>query len=118
MALYQEILFLKYWFNGKYVVENVVPYYEPLVPAQKMDRHLWWANFTIPYINIKRPFPMDTTNISDLENFLGICLDPYDLDDKRKSLRNCVIPQTGKYILDCAIEISKEENLEQLSMNL
>lgn len=31
MALYQEILFLKHFFKGKWVVENVIPYYEPLI---------------------------------------------------------------------------------------
>ena len=33
---------------GKYVVENVIPYYEPLIQAQKRDRHLYWTNFTLP----------------------------------------------------------------------
>ena len=35
MKLYQEIIFLDKWFDGKYVVENVIPYYEPLIPAKK-----------------------------------------------------------------------------------
>ena len=35
MKLYQEIIFLQNWFDGKYCVENVVPYYEPLISAQK-----------------------------------------------------------------------------------
>lgn len=48
MALYQEILFLKHYFKGKYCVENVIPYYEPLMPAQKRGRHLYWTNFTLP----------------------------------------------------------------------
>jgi DNA (cytosine-5)-methyltransferase 1 len=48
MKLYQEILFLKYWFSGAYLVENVVPYYVPLIPAKKIGRHLFWSNFDIP----------------------------------------------------------------------
>jgi DNA (cytosine-5)-methyltransferase 1 len=48
MALYEEILFLKHHFEGKYVIENVIPYYEPLVEAQKRGRHLYWANFSLP----------------------------------------------------------------------
>lgn len=31
MKLYEEILFLEYYFKGKYCVENVVAFYEPLV---------------------------------------------------------------------------------------
>src|SRR5690606_6356816 len=33
MALYQEIIFLKHFFKGKYCIENVNPYYTPLIPA-------------------------------------------------------------------------------------
>ena len=48
MTLYQEIIFLKHYFDGKYVVENVIPYYEPLMPAKKRGRHLYWTNFNLP----------------------------------------------------------------------
>jgi DNA (cytosine-5)-methyltransferase 1 len=46
MKLYEEILFLHNYFNGKFVVENVIPYYEPLIPAKKRHRHLYWTNLT------------------------------------------------------------------------
>jgi len=36
MKLYQEIIFLEHYFKGKYVVENVIPYYEPLIPAKNV----------------------------------------------------------------------------------
>ncbi len=39
------ILFLENYFEGKYCVENVIPYYEPLIHAQKRGRHLYWTNF-------------------------------------------------------------------------
>ena len=48
MTLYEEIIFLQHHFNGKYVVENVIPYYEPLINAQERDRHLYWTNFKLP----------------------------------------------------------------------
>ena len=48
MKLYQEILFLEHYFKGKYVVENVIPYYEPLISAKKRGRHLYWTNFLLP----------------------------------------------------------------------
>ena len=45
--LYEEIVFLQTHFKGKWVVENVVPYYEPLIPAKKIGRHLFWSNFVV-----------------------------------------------------------------------
>jgi len=53
MGLYQEILFLKHFFNGKFVVENVKPYYEPLIkPSNEIGRHLFWSNFKITPFDI------------------------------------------------------------------
>ena len=49
--LYEEVVFLQNYFDGKYCVENVTPYYEPLIPAQKRGRHLYWANFNLPIID-------------------------------------------------------------------
>ena len=34
MALYEEILFLKHNIKGGWVVENVKPYYTPLIPPK------------------------------------------------------------------------------------
>ena len=46
MQLYEEIIFLRQWGkNIKWVVENVVGYYKPLIEAKKVGRHLFWANF-------------------------------------------------------------------------
>jgi DNA (cytosine-5)-methyltransferase 1 len=46
--LYEEIVFLDNYFEGKYCVENVVPFYEPLIPGKKRGRHLYWTNFNLP----------------------------------------------------------------------
>jgi DNA (cytosine-5)-methyltransferase 1 len=54
IKLYEEILFLQHYFKGKYVVENVIPFYEPLIPASKRGRHLFWTNFPIPNTLSKR----------------------------------------------------------------
>ncbi len=57
MKLYEEIIMLHNVsngnnprFKGKFIVENVIPYYEPLIPAKKRGRHLYWSNFNIPNI--------------------------------------------------------------------
>lgn len=48
LKLYQEIIFLNSYYKGKFCVENVVPFYDPLIPAKKRGRHLYWTNFNLP----------------------------------------------------------------------
>ena len=59
MNLYQEIIFLNQIFNtngskfkGRWVVENVRGYYEPLIKPQEIGRHYFWANFIITNIKV------------------------------------------------------------------
>ena len=48
MNLYQEVLFLTHYCKSiKWVVENVKPYYEPLIEPQESGRHCFWSNFHI-----------------------------------------------------------------------
>ena len=49
LKLYEEIIFLDNFFKGKWIVENVIPYYTPLIPGSKRGRHLYWSNFKIPH---------------------------------------------------------------------
>lgn len=45
MTLYQEIIWLQSFFKGKFVIENVKPYYKPLIqPTFVMERHCYWAS--------------------------------------------------------------------------
>ncbi|WP_163026577.1 DNA cytosine methyltransferase, partial [Campylobacter showae] len=47
--LYSLISFFKTFCKNKFVVENVIPYYDPLIfPNAKLLRHLFWSNFYIP----------------------------------------------------------------------
>ena len=117
MELYQIIIFLKQWFKGKWVVENVIPYYKPLIPAIKVDRHLWWSNFGIGYFTPTKKPPHETATVKQLEDFYGIDLSNYKPkgeNSKLKMLRNMVHPETGKYILNCAINSMQE--YEQLPL--
>ena len=98
MALYQEIIFLQANFNGLWLVENVKPYYKPLIPPTfEMQRHLFWSNF---YVQSKQ-FPTDilrSAQVPDLQIHTGIDLNQYKLSNKRQVLRNCVYPPLGEYI--------------------
>jgi DNA (cytosine-5)-methyltransferase 1 len=46
--LWQEVTLLKHFSICKYVVENVKPYYMPIIPqTAEIDRHYFWTNFSI-----------------------------------------------------------------------
>jgi DNA (cytosine-5)-methyltransferase 1 len=117
LKLYEEIIFLKQWFKGKYVVENVIPYYKPLMPGEEVDRHLFWANFKIGnYIVKNKKKSHEKAQVPYLEKYLGYNLDSYKGNNKRQILRNCVLPETGKYILDRAMDIINKSNTEQTEL--
>ena len=101
MTLYQEIIFLKHHAKGLWVVENVKPYYEPLIPGKLVQRHLFWSNFEITDINMKKDV-IRTAQIPDLQLHHGFDLSKYKLPNKRQVLRNCVYPELGLHILNCA----------------
>ena len=115
MKLYEEIIFLKTWFKGKWVVENVKPYYEPLVKPQIIGRHAIWSNFKISQIKVDYQIgTMDykaskqaiekarirRAQIPDLIDFHG--LQNFKLKNKRQVLRNCVLPKIGLHILEAS----------------
>ena len=47
MKLYEEIIFLQNYYEGIYCIENVIPYYKPLIEPQKIGRHLFWSNIKL-----------------------------------------------------------------------
>ena len=100
MMLYQEIIFLQNNFKGKWVVENVKPYYKPLIePTVELQRHLFWSNFPIKEKEFNKE-KIRTAQILDLQKLHGFNLSEYKLKNKRQILRNCVLPELGKYILE------------------
>ena len=125
MKLYEEIIFLKEHFKGQYVVENVIPYYEPLIPAKKRGRHLYWTNFNIPY-NLDRKEAkgiiggQTTDEVSKLCNFHNIdreFLDKYKgKQSKTKIIRNLVDYEAGKTILDTAMGIIQKQDINQTEL--
>ncbi len=119
MSLYQIIIFLKQWFKGKYIVENVIPYYEPLIPAKKIDRHLWWCNFNIGNFTPTKKPNHETATVKQLEEFYEVDLSkfkPKGKNTKLKMLRNMVHPETGKYVLDCALGIWSKKDYRQMDI--
>jgi DNA (cytosine-5)-methyltransferase 1 len=103
MGLYQEILFLKGYFDGDWVVENVNGWYEPLVEPYERQRHYLWSNFYIPEVDLAASNIYEGT-IDEWEDKLGYDLSGYEFDHNKKVkvLRNCVDPELGNHVLQAA----------------
>jgi len=119
MKLYQEILFLDKWFEGKYVIENVIPYYDPLIPAKKRGRHLYWTNFILPNnLNERKASIMESNN--EVEKWCEF----HDYDFRKykgkqsvqKVARNLVDYEAGKTILDTVMGIRTKQNINQAEL--
>ena len=119
MKLYEEILLLKHLFNGKYVVENVIPYYEPLIAAQKRHRHLYWTNFNLPTILTNRDVRISsgTDEVGKLCKFHDFDFYKYKGSQPvNKIARNLVDYEAGKTILETALNIQRAEQTNQLTI--
>lgn len=105
MKLYEEILLLKTFYKGFWVVENVISYYDPLITPQKSGSHYFWANFDIPVINNRKKVRNDKgyTLLKKMED-KGIYIENFYnyKGDKRTLLNNAIEPELGKAILDNA----------------
>ena len=119
MSLYQEIILLNHNFKGKWVVENVIPYYEPLIPAQKRGRHLYWSNFLIPNdLDRKESKGMIGGQVKNEQQklcaFHKIDLSSYKGgQSKMKIARNLVDYEVGLKIFNTARGIFIENNKQQ-----
>lgn len=103
MRLYQEIIWLQTFYKGKWVIENVKPYYTPLIPPTfSIDRHYFWSSDFILT-------PQFKNNYTDVRDDVNKMAKLYDIDlnilkscnvECRLVLRNMVVPEIGKYIFD------------------
>lgn len=119
MKLYQEIIFLSHFFKGKYCVENVISYYEPLITPQKRNRHYYWSNFKLPSIVSNR-----FTKVGKGENeFKRLCeFHNYDFNKykgtqrKDKIARNLVDYVAGKTIFEHGVRSILNKPLEPVGL--
>jgi DNA (cytosine-5)-methyltransferase 1 len=126
MSLYQEIVFLQHFFKGKWIVENVKPFYEPLIkPTAILGRHYAWSNFEITDFDLKTPkgFIVNGTvaGTEVLKDWLGIKYEGniYYKDNHcpAQVLRNCVHPEMGLHVFNCMNGVKKNEVVEsQISL--
>ncbi len=123
MMLYEEVIFLKHYFNGLYVVENVIPYYKPLIEAKKRARHLYWTNFNLPN---------DLGDREELNGYIGgtklgceknlsrlheIDLSSYKGEQRKdKIARNLVDFEAGRTIFQTAVNAMRGKNENQIGL--
>lgn len=106
MKLYQEIIFLQANAKCKWVVENVIPYYEPLIkPSIQLGRHNIWCNFSIPKVDFITNIKIKTSILKDYQKYN---LSTGNIKNKKQVYRNCVEPEIGEYILSIAENVKKE----------
>jgi len=121
MKLYEEIIFLDNFFDGKYVVENVNPYYEPLVIAKKRGRHLYWTNFNLP--NNINERELDGI-LCEMRQEVDVLSEFHDYDFRKykgeqpinKIARNLVDYEAGKTIFKHAVSIIMNQDIKQFDL--
>lgn len=110
LMLYQEIIFLDHFFDGNWVVENVKPYYKPLIrPTATLGRHLFWSNFEIPKYEVPEIDDFiisgsSNESIQKMKDWLGIQYNGNIYYQNNhcpaQILRNCVHPDLGLHIFN------------------
>jgi DNA (cytosine-5)-methyltransferase 1 len=135
LSLYEEILLLMHDFEGFYCVENVVPFYEPLIKPQKIGRHLFWSNFTIePMVNdlfmqngenpeFKNFINEQNLNSKrELQDWLGIHFEENIYYENNhcptQILRNCVHPNVGEHIFNCMLQSRSQDHKEENQLEM
>jgi len=119
LRLYEEALFLKHYFKGKYVVENVIPYYEPLIPCQKRGRHIYFCNFVLPANLGEREIQVGagSDEVKRLCEFHDYDFYQYKGEQRiDKIARNLVDYEAGKTIFDTARGIIQKSKTNQIEM--
>ena len=119
MKLYQEVIFLQHHFTGKWLVENVTPYYEPLIQGKKIGRHIYWSNFNLPSLDNVRKVKMcrGTNEVQELSKFHDYDFNKYKGKQRRdKIARNLVDYEAGKTILETALGIIRKSDIKQTSI--
>lgn len=112
MKLYQEIIFLTHFFKGKFCVENVIGYYEPLIKPVELGRHYFWSNFKMPNKGKAVADNVLRGSVNEMEEIKGFSLAGRKGIRKDQTIRNSVNPIIGLEILNAARNIITEKKVE------
>ncbi len=118
--LYQIIVFLDNFYHGKWVVENVISYYKPLIHPTTIGRHYYWSNFTITPTELPEINDMSRAHRKDMVKYLGFDYEGNIYINGNhcpvQILRNCVHPKEGLHIFNQAKGIYLSNNTDQLEL--
>jgi len=118
LRLYEEYILLEKYYQGKFVIENVIPYYEPLIPGQKRGRHIYWANFKLPENINERTFKFGCNDeVKSLCKFHEYDFYQYTGGQRvDKIARNLVDYEAGRTIFETAIGIIRKQDTKQMEL--
>ena len=120
LMLYQEIIFLQHFSDSsqKWVVENVIPYYEPLITAQQVGRHLYWSNFTIPKFETRKiQICQGVGEVNNLSEFHDYDFRKYTGEQRlNKIARNLVDYEAGRTIFETALGVIRSLDTKQIQL--
>lgn len=125
-SIYGLQIFFDYQYKGLYVIENVQPFYQTLMPPmRRIDRHLFWANFFIPkpiknlvdsrlshdkQLHKRERSIIMRGSLEDLAKYHEFDLSLLNgIENKETLLRNMTHWRIGEYILKC---IENHKNLD------
>jgi DNA (cytosine-5)-methyltransferase 1 len=115
MTLYQEIILLNKHCQGFFVVENVIPYYEPLIQGCKIGRHIFWSNLNLNFLAYKKPFINIGTSVNE---YSSLCkhhgINPALISKFKNRLsiiRNLVDADLGNAIFERFLQIKESRNV-------
>lgn len=117
--LYEEIVFLQNWFKGGFVVENVIPYYKPLIEAQKRGRHLYWSSFKLPNdLNERKSSIMEGKDeVTQWCKFHDYDFRKYKGEQRTdKMARNLVDYEAGRTIFETYLGIQRAKDIKQTTL--
>ena len=105
LRIYSTIFFLRRFFKGLWVVENVRPYYDPLIkPTFKLGRHVFWSNFHVPPKEFKhREYFNRGCDIAEAKEFDLSILKGFKGSRRDRALRNLVHPGISAHIMKHAL---------------
>lgn len=98
MKLYEEIILLKTWYQGKFCVENVIGYYEPLIPPIESASHYFWVNFY--FKQWRKTNRYVRAHLKDMDDVICPEYKNLKIANKEQIINNCVLPELGLHILN------------------
>jgi DNA (cytosine-5)-methyltransferase 1 len=112
--LYGEIILLRHQApkNVDWLVENVIPYYSPLIPpTAQLGRHYAWTNLSLPYVPRSDGVFLRGTTAADFEKYDGLtlpnCANKWSSERRRQVMRNCVPPEMGRIVFNAMAHVSE-----------